>query len=339
MLVNSRVISNETLINEINGSRKNSLLLDGETIVALIIDENIFSSLKNKSTISTSDVSALGLIEKEIEANIIVYPWDIIYKNKEEIVKDIERMQITKSYKVFEGVQLIQKQTIHISDKCIGTNCKVMSGSVLDGEGGPIFIDEGVVIMPNTVIFGPAYIGKNTIIKAGSKIYGGTSIGPWCKVGGEIEESVFQGYSNKQHDGFIGHSYIGEWVNLGANTNNSDLKNNYANVEMYNNGQYIDTGKMFCGSIIADHAKTGISTMLNTGTVIGVSANVFGAGYQPKHIPSFSWGGNGKFMAYDIEKAVATAKIAMSRRSIEMTAEYEMLFRKIFELTASLRNT
>jgi UDP-N-acetylglucosamine diphosphorylase/glucosamine-1-phosphate N-acetyltransferase len=159
-----------------------------------------------------------------------------------------------------------------------------------------------------------------------------------CKVGGEVEGSIFQGYSNKQHDGFLGHSYICEWVNLGADTNNSDLKNNYGNVKVYVDGKIVDTGHQFVGLFMGDHSKAGINTMFNTGTVVGVSSNVFGAGFPPKFIPSFSWGGADKMIEYDIEKAVETAKAVMKRRDIKMTKEYETLLRKIFMETAPERS-
>ena len=159
-------------------------------------------------------------------------------------------------------------------------------------------------------------IGKNSIINPGAKLRGDVSIGPHCKIGGEVECSTFHGYSNKQHDGYIGHSYIGEWVNLGANTNSSDLKNNYSNIRFKIGDEQIDTGKMFLGSMIGDYTKTGISTMLNTGTYIGLGANVFGGGFQDKFIPSFSWGKNDKM---ELEKFLSTLEIVKDRRGLKVS--------------------
>jgi UDP-N-acetylglucosamine diphosphorylase/glucosamine-1-phosphate N-acetyltransferase len=154
-----------------------------------------------------------------------------------------------------------------------------------------------------------------------------------CKVGGEVEESVIHSYSNKQHDGFLGHAYLGMWVNLGADTNNSDLKNNYGNVKVVINGRLVDSGSMFVGLTMGDHSKSGINTMFNTGTVVGVSSNVFGAGFPPKFVPSFSWGGSDGQETYELEKSLAVARRVMARRKVTLSAAEESLFRTVFELT------
>lgn len=262
---------------------------------------------------------------KDLSSSVI-YPWDLVYLNRQEIVNDVARLKLKPCTKKITGVSFVNPKKIYISK-----TAKIKPGVVLDAEEGPVVIDGGAVIMANSSIMGPAYIGKGSVVKAGARIYPGTSIGPMCKVGGEIEESIFQGYSNKQHDGFLGHSFICEWVNIGAGTSNSDLKNNYSNVKVWNDGEQVDTGKMFAGLFIGDHSKCGINTMFNTGTVVGVSCNLFGHGYMPKHIPSFSWGGPEKMTKFDIERAVKTARAVMKRRDVEMTEEYEKLFRKVFE--------
>ena len=201
---------------------------------------------------------------------------------------------------------MINENNIHIS-----SSARVSAGVILDATDGPIIIDDDVFIDIGALIKGNAYIGKNSIINPGAKLRGNVSIGPHCKIGGEVECSIFHGYSNKQHDGYIGHSYIGEWVNLGANTNNSDLKNNYSNVKFKISDNDIDTGEMFVGCMIGDYTKTGISTMLNTGTYIGLGANVFGGGFQDKFTPSFTWGKNDKM---NLEKFLSTLKIVKNRR-------------------------
>jgi UDP-N-acetylglucosamine diphosphorylase/glucosamine-1-phosphate N-acetyltransferase len=171
-------------------------------------------------------------------------------------------------------------------------------------------------------------------VKVGAKIYGDTSIGPLCKVGGEIENSIVLGFSNKQHDGFLGHSYLGAWVNLGADTNTSDLKNNYGNVRVQLGGEAIDTGRMFLGALIGDHAKTGINTMLNTGTIVGVSANVFGAGFPSKSIAPFSWGGAEGYQRFEIDKAIELARTVMARRNVTFTDADETLLRTLASVAA-----
>ena len=199
----------------------------------------------------------------------------------------------------------INENNIHIS-----SSARVSAGVILDATDGPIIIDDEAFIDIGALIKGNTYIGKNSTINPGAKL-NSVSIGPHCKIGGEVECSTFHGYSNKQHDGYLGHSYIGEWVNLGANTNNSDLKNNYSNVKLKIGDKEIKTGQMFMGCMIGDYTKTGISTMLNTGTYIGLGANVFSGGFQDKFIPSFSWGENDRT---DLDKFLSTLRIVKDRR-------------------------
>ena len=201
---------------------------------------------------------------------------------------------------------VINKPDIHIS-----SSARVSAGVILDATDGPIIIDDHAFIDIGALIKGNTYIGKNSVINPGAKLRGEVSIGPYCKIGGEVECSTFHGYSNKQHDGYLGHSYIGEWVNLGANTNNSDLKNNYSSVRFKVGDIEVDTGMAFVGCIIGDYTKTGISTMINTGTYIGLGANVFGGGFQDKFIPSFNWGKNERT---NLDKFLSTLKIVKDRR-------------------------
>ena len=179
-----------------------------------------------------------------------------------------------------------------------------ISCSILNAENGPIYIGKNTEIMEGAIIRGPFAMGENAVLKMGAKIYGPTTLGPHCKVGGEVNNSVFFGYSSKAHDGFLGNSVIGEWCNLGADTNNSNLKNNYAEVKLWNYEmeRFKKTGLQFCGLIMGDHSKCGINTMFNTGTVIGVSANIFGSGFPRNFIPSFSWGGASGFQVYKLPK-------------------------------------
>jgi UDP-N-acetylglucosamine diphosphorylase/glucosamine-1-phosphate N-acetyltransferase len=220
----------------------------------------------------------------------------------------------------------------------VGSNVTIKPGVVIDATNGPVLIDNNAFIFPNAVIEGPVYIGKNSKIKSGATIYENVSIGNVCKVGGELEDTVILPFSNKQHTGFIGHSYLGSWVNLGAATNCSDLKNNYGRVKVMLNGRSVDTGLQFLGLIAGDHSKSAINTMFNTGTIIGFSSNIFGAGFPDKYIPSFSWGGSENISTYDLKKGIETAKIVMKRREIDFSTEDEKLFKYIFDLTVSERN-
>lgn len=276
-----------------------------------------------------------GIKIRRVKAKLIRYPWDLVQNNGDQIVKDFALLVGKKGAnhgKIYPGAYLLNPSQIYI-----GKGSKIKPCVVLDAEGGPIYIGENVTIFPNSVVEGPAYIGDETKLKINAKIYENTSIGPVCKVGGEVEGSVIHGYSNKQHDGFLGHAYIGEWCNLGAGTSNSDLKNNYGNVKVYVDGKMVDSGSMFVGLTMGDHSKSGVNTMFNTGTVVGVSANVFGAGFPPKFIPSFSWGGPGGLTTYKLEKGLEVAKRVMARRKIKLGARDEKAFRKIFELTKEER--
>lgn len=202
---------------------------------------------------------------------------------------------------------------------------------ILNTKGGPIYIGHGAEVMEGCMLRGPVALGDHAQLKMGSKIYGPSAFGPECRVGGEVNNSVILGYSNKGHDGFLGNSVLGEWCNLGADTNNSNLKNTYGEVKAYSyaEGREAATGLQFCGLMMGDHAKSGINTMFNTGTVVGVAANVFGGGFPPKHVPSFAWGGSEGFTVYDIERALTAARRVMERRGVQLTQQAEDVLRLI----------
>ena len=187
---------------------------------------------------------------------------------------------------------------------------------------------------------GPVAVGTGSVIKMGAKIYGGTTVGPYCKVGGEVGNTIFLGYANKGHDGYVGDSIIGQWCNLGADTNISNLKNTYAEVRLwsYPTERFEPTGRQFCGLILGDHSKCGINTMFNTGTVVGVGANIFGAGYPRNFIPSFTWGGASGFRTHSFEKMVTTAEIVMRRRNQELQPEDIVILRRVYEDSQKYRS-
>jgi len=215
----------------------------------------------------------------------------------------------------------------------IGENVILKPGVVLDASSGPIVIDSNTVVMPNSVIEGPCYIGKRCLIKVGAKIYGNTSIGPVCKIGGELEGCIIQGYSNKQHDGFLGHAYLGEWVNLGADTNNSDLKNNYKPVSIYSytTRHKVDSGSQFMGCVIGDHTKTGINCSINTGCVIGCASNLWGRALISDFIPDFSWGEADSITTHRFEAFLETAQKVKQRRKLALSETEKELYSKIYE--------
>ncbi len=326
------------LVAEIPASDKpnDTLYVNSDAIIAAKVSGSKLAELRNTlhGLFTLSDFD--GLIKKQVDVKLINYSWDLVNHNPAQIEADFNYLIKEKKNKilgkVYPGVHFVNEDQIFIDE---GANVK--PGVVLDAEGGPIYIGKDAKIFPNAVIEGPAYVGDKSAIKIGAKIYEGTSIGEVCKVGGEVENSIIHSYSNKQHEGFLGHSYLGMWVNLGADTNNSDLKNNYGSVKVYVNSELVDTGSMFVGLTMGDHSKSGINSMFNTGTVVGVSCNVFGSGIPPKYIPSFSWGGADAITTYDLERSLEVAKRVMARRKITMSSAEEKVFRKIFDLTKEER--
>ena len=196
-----------------------------------------------------------------------------------------------------------------------------VNACTINTEAGPVLLGPESEIQEGSNIRGPLFLGANSIIKMGSRVYGPTTIGAQCRIGGEVSNSTFLGFSNKGHDGFIGNSVIGHWCNLGADTNTSNLKSNYSSVRLWSEKEqmYVDSGLQFCGLIMGDHSKSGINTMFNTGTIVGPGCNIFGSGFQPKHIPSFSWGGGQKWQLHDFDKFIHTARAVMERRGIILT--------------------
>jgi len=209
----------------------------------------------------------------------------------------------------------------------------------LNASSGPIYLGRDSEIMEGSVIRGPFALCEGSVVKMGAKIYGPTTLGPYSKVGGEINNSVLQANSNKAHDGFLGNAVIGEWCNLGADTNNSNLKNNYAEVKIWNypRKRFISTGSQFCGLIMGDHSKCGINTMFNTGTVVGVAANIFGPGFPRNFIPSFSWGGSGGFTTYRMDKVIETTNLVLERRETQLSEADLFIFEYIFSYSEVFR--
>jgi UDP-N-acetylglucosamine diphosphorylase/glucosamine-1-phosphate N-acetyltransferase len=266
-------------------------------------------------------------LNREVEAHTIMYLWDAISHNGNALIDDADlfaELEPVRSSPQF-GVYVENPDSVFA-----GENCSIAPSVVLDASEGAIILGNNVRIMPQSTIMGPCFIGNNSLVKIGAKIYGNTSIGEHCKVGGEVDTSIIHAYSSKQHDGFIGHSYIGEWVNLGADCNTSNLKNTYGTVSVLLNGQVVNTGQMFLGLLCGDHSKSGINTMFTTGTLAGIFANIFGGGFFPQAISSFSWGGQATAPKYQFEKAAAVAELVMSRRNYTPTPEEKDLWKTVF---------
>ncbi|HHS14329.1 MAG TPA: hypothetical protein ENN03_11270 [bacterium] len=273
-----------------------------------------------------------GWKRSDVKAVMISYAWDLI-KAVGELLSHTDFPK--RGWNPLKPADY--PGTWETGSRCwIHKNTILSPGVVLDSRQGPVWLDDKVEIEPHSYIRGPVYIGRGTRLKAGIRLSHAV-IGPECKLGGEVEDTIIQGFSNKQHEGFLGHAYLGEWVNLGAGTNNSDLKNNYSPVRVVIQGRSVDTGLLFMGLIMGDHSKSGINTMFNTGTVAGVGCNVFGAGFPSKFIPSFSWGGAQGWMETDFNKFVESARKAMGRRNVLLSKAGEALLRYVYERSAAIR--
>jgi len=322
--INSRLQINDDLVNTIKSLEIDSCLVNNDVILAARL-------IPEKTNCNTNGLNDLFANLKKIELNkaaVWQFIWELISANSQYIEQDFQDFFFDKDnfFETETGITVLDPYNIWLGD-----NCSIMPGVVIDASAGPVIIDEGARIMANAVIIGPVYIGKNSTIKVGAKIYEGTSIGPVCKVGGEVEETIIQAYSNKQHDGFLGHSYLGEWINIGADTNNSDLRNDYEHVSLYFYPQKkkIDTGCQFVGTVIGDHSKTGINCTINTGTVIGIGCNVVGSDLIMNHVSSFRWGFMKTLIEHEFEKFIATAEAVKKRRKLNISKAEKELYSNI----------
>lgn len=324
ILINASYLPNIELVERIKSLNINEAIFKDEDVIA-------FFARDTQDEINLDDYKA---IEFENEVLKIENPWDIFSKNGEAIAADYHLLTKNRvSENIPESNNVIAPENIFIEKGA------KLEFTILNASSGPIYIGKNAEIMEGSVIRGPFVLCDNAMVKLAAKIYGPTTVGPFCKVGGEINNSVLFGYSNKGHDGFLGNSVLGEWCNLGADTNNSNLKNNYAEVRIwdYETQGFAKTGLQFCGLMMGDHSKCGINTMFNTGTVVGVSTNIFGSGFPRNFVPSFSWGGHSGFTTYLTNKAFEVAKVVMSRREIEFTKSDEAILSHIFEITKQYR--
>jgi UDP-N-acetylglucosamine diphosphorylase/glucosamine-1-phosphate N-acetyltransferase len=323
---------------------KNSALIYNNTVIAFHVTKEKLALLSKKinpkenNLISVKEIKSINLqmiraeqLDQELSEELIFinYPHDLLNHHEQEMKKDMSFLfkKIRKKQNTHTKAELINPKNIYISP-----DANISNHAVLNASKGPIFISEGCTIEPFSYIEGPVFIGENSTVKASSRIYGPVRIGEWCKTAGEISSSILHSYVNKQHHGFIGNTYLCEWVNLGAGTTTSNLKNNYSEIVVDINGKQIKTGSIFLGSIIGDYTKTGINTMLNTGTITGISCNLYGSGYHPKKIKSFTWSDAGKEMfPYELTKAIRTAGISMKRRNVTMNKEFEKLFEYLYK--------
>ncbi len=324
IMINGAYLPNNELGALVKGLNKNQAIYKDEDIVA-------FYTTNDQEEINFDEYESIEFLNEVIKVD---YTWDIFFKNALAIQEDFELLTTNrKSAPISQSNNVISSENIFIEK-----GAKV-EFATLNASTGPIYIGKEAEIMEGSLIRGPFALCDKAILKLGTKIYGATTVGPNCKVGGEVNNSVFFENSNKGHDGFLGNSVIGEWCNIGADTNNSNLKNNYAEVRLwdYETEGFAKTGLQFCGLMMGDHSKCGINTMFNTGTVVGVSANIFGSGFPRNFIPSFSWGGNSGFTTYLTKKAFEVAKVVMERRNVVITNQDAAILEHVFEETKKYR--
>ncbi|WP_291275049.1 GlmU family protein [Flavobacterium sp.] len=324
VIINASFLPNQVLAEMVRNLEENQAIFYEDEVIAFYTKEG-----------QEVDFETYEIIEFNDECIRIEHTWDIFQKNDAAIREDFDLLTEDRfSQPIPKSVNVIAPENIFIEE---GAKLEFVT---LNASTGPIYIGKNAEIMEGSVIRGPFALGEEAQVKLATKIYGATTVGPHCRVGGEVNNSVLFAYSNKGHDGFLGNSVLGEWCNIGADSNNSNLKNNYEEVKLwsYESERFEKTGLQFCGLMMGDHSKCGINTMFNTGTVVGVSTNIFGSGFPRNFVPSFSWGGATGFTTYITKKAFETAKIVMSRRHVDFTEEDAKILEHIFEETKKYRN-
>lgn len=324
IMINASVLPSSDLVEEIRHLQANQGISYQGEIIAFF----------TKSDQEEVDFDTYEIKEHEEKLIQIKSTWDLFKYNDAAINNDFKLVTNNrKSASIPEGVRCYNRDAIFIEE---GATVFV---SVLNANTGPIYIGKDALVMEGSLIRGPFSLGEAAVVKMGAKIYGATTIGPGSKVGGEINNSILFANSNKGHEGYLGNSVLGEWCNLGADTNNSNLKNNYAEVRVWNyeSEGFDRTGLQFCGLMMGDHSKCAINTMFNTGTVVGVSANIFGSGFPRNFIPSFSWGGPAGFSTYALKKALDTAKLVVSRRLEKLDQKDVAILEAVFNQSKKYR--
>ena len=325
IMLNASFLPNSNLVALVKNLKENEAIFKDDEVVA-------FYTLDTQENVNFGTYDITPYKDELLQ---IKNSWDIFSLNEKALIEDYKLLtEGRKSELIPKTVNCIHKENIFLEE---GVD---ISFATLNASKGPIYIGKDAIIMEGALVRGPFALCHDSILKMGAKIYGATTIGPLSKVGGEVNNSVFFGYSSKAHEGYLGNAVIGEWCNLGADTNNSNLKNNYAEVRLwsYETERFAKTGLQFCGLMMGDHSKCGINTMFNTGTIIGVSANIFGGNFPRNFIPSFSWGGSGGFSTYVMNKVNEVATVVMKRKHVEYDEHEKKILQHIFDETEKYRN-
>lgn len=334
LFINGRIVPDKRIASIVSTKFNSDIIFkNGDVILAIYLSKESVRKLFDIDKPVFNEKNFSELPSQNLEFEYFTYLWELLNKNEYFLNQDFDSKtgkEIPKQ--VNQSVYLINEKSIYISD-----SAKLGYNIVLDASKGAIMIDDNAEIMHNSVIYGPCYIGKSALVKSNTSIYGGTTIGNFCKVAGEVSNSIFMDYSNKQHDGFLGNSYLGSWVNLGAGTITSNLKNNYSKIQVELSFGKVQTNLQFLGLLIGDHSKAAIGTRFNTATIVGFSCNIFGDSFTDKFIPSFAWGSINNKSIFQVDKAIDLAKIVYSRRGKEFKESDHKLFLSIFNNTVSIR--
>ena len=325
VLINASFLPNQELVDLVQGLKENEAIFNGEDVIAFY----------TKDTQQDVDFSSYRHIEFDGELLCVVNTWDIFSKNGEALQADFDLLTSgRKSAPIPQSNTLIRPERIFLEEGAI------VEHSILNATDGPIYLGKNSEVWEGNLIRGAFALCDNAVVKMGAKIYGATTLGPYGKVCGEISNSVIFGYSSKGHEGYLGNAVLGEWCNIGADSNNSNLKNNYAKVRLWNYAteKFEQTGLQFCGLMMGDHSKSAINTMFNTGTVVGVNCNIYVPGFPRNFVPSFSWGGASGFTTYTTSKAFEAAKVMMARRHVEFDEKEARILEHVFEITKQWRN-
>ena len=318
VMINASFLPNAVLAEMVGNLEPNQAIFKGDEVIAFYTNDQQ----------EEVDFDTYEILEYEDDCITVKNTWDIFSKNDVAIREDFEYLtEDRRSQPIPKSVNVIAPENIFIEE---GAKLEFVT---LNASTGPIYIGQGAEIMEGSVIRGPFALCENALVKMGTKVYGATTVGPHSRIGGEVKNAILFAHANKGHEGYLGDSVIGEWCNLGADTNNSNLKNNYEEVKLwsYETEGFAKTGLQFCGLMMGDHSKCGINTMFNTGTVVGVSANIFGSGFPRNFVPSFSWGGAAGFTTYLTKKAFETARLVMGRRGIEFDEREAAILEHVFE--------
>lgn len=324
ILINGSICPNEALLAEVKKLKSGETLVQGDSIIAMCLEADSLDSFGGEAA---DDIST---ITTDIDFIKVENTWELFQFNDRAIREDFELLtKGRKSQPLSKTNRVVNPENIFVEEGA------VVEFAILNASTGPIYIGKEAEIMEGSKVRGPLALCDHSVLKMDAKIYGATTIGPYSKVGGEINNSIILGYSNKAHDGFLGHSVLGEWCNLGADTNTSNLKNTYEDVKLWSYAEdaFVATGLQFCGLIMGDHSKSGINTMFNTGTVVGVNSNIYGAGFQRNFVPSFSWGGTHGFADFDLNKAIKIATAVYKRRGIAFDQVEMAILKEIYNLT------